>query len=178
MKQLIVALFMLITVSTTAQKVLTPIDNTKSVTFKIKNLGITVDGNLTGLKGKIVFDEKLLSTSYIDVTVNSNTINTGIDARDKHLKKSEYFDVEKYPTLAIKSSKISAKGNGIYTLTGVLTIKGTTKNIIIDFKSILLKDNSINFISEFSINRRTFGIGGKSFTMSDNLIVKLNVTAK
>jgi polyisoprenoid-binding protein YceI len=178
MKQLIIILCAVISLTANAQKILTPIDNTKSVTFKIKNLGINVDGNLTGLKGKIVFDEKKLTTSYFDVTVSSATINTGIDARDKHLKKTDYFDVVKYPTLSIKSSQITAKGNGVFTMTGTITIKATSKPFSIDFKPTLLKDNSVNFTSEFSIKRRTFDIGGKSFTLSDNLIVKLNVIAK
>lgn len=172
--------FLLFSISTTiwGQKQLTPIDNSNSVIFKIKNFGVAVDGSFKGLKGKIGFDEKNLNTSYFEVSVDANTINTSIDARDKHLRKAEYFDVAKYPQILFKSTKIVAKSNGVFNVTGNLTLKGITKAIQFDFKPQTLKDNSKQFTAELNINRRTFGIGGKSISMSDVLTLKLNVIAK
>ena len=62
-------------------------DSGSTVKFKIKNLGVTVTGSLSGLKGKASFDPANLGQSSIESTVDVGTINTGIDLRDDHLKK-------------------------------------------------------------------------------------------
>lgn len=178
MRYILILLFALIVSFSNAQQVLMPVDNAENVTFTIKNLGIAVDGKLSGLKGKIVFDEKDLSKSYFDVSVDANTINTGIAARDNHLKKDEYFGVTKNPKLFFKSTKVFTKDNITFTVIGNITIKGITKPIQFDFKTTKYKDGSTKFSTSFNLNRRTFNIGGKSITMSDVVNIKLNVTAK
>ena len=73
-----------------------PVDNGSTVAFTIKNFGFSVDGSFKNLQGNIVFDANHLSTSSLNVTVSSATIDTKNKARDNHLKKEEYFDVTKY----------------------------------------------------------------------------------
>jgi polyisoprenoid-binding protein YceI len=70
---------------------------TGSVVFHIKNAGITVDGSFKGLAASIKFDENDLANSSIYASVKTATINTGIDKRDEHLRKDEYFDVANHP---------------------------------------------------------------------------------
>lgn len=154
----------------------TPNDAHSSVSFKIKNLGITVDGTFTGLSGTINFDPSQLSSSKFDVTVNTASIDTGIELRNKHLKKEEYFDVKAYPQIKFVSTKIEAGLEERFTVTGKLTIKKTTNEIKFDFTSTK-KDGGLLFAGEFPLNRRDYKIGGSSFSMADELKVFLSVLA-
>ncbi|CAN5386019.1 YceI family protein [soil metagenome] len=155
-----------------------PTDESSSVKFKIKNLGIIVDGSLKGLKGAIEFDPARPDAARFDVTVDANTINTGIRARDKHIKKEEYFDVAKYSTLKFTATKIAASsGANNFIVSGNLTIKNITKAISFPFTATL-QNNGYLFKGEFKINRRDYSVGGSSITMSDNLTVFLEIFAK
>jgi polyisoprenoid-binding protein YceI len=154
---------------------LTPSDADSKISFVIKNMGIGVDGTLKGLKGKMVFNPKKPKASLFDVTVDVATINTNNTRRDDHLKKPDFFDAEKYPVIAIKTTGIQAKGNNIYFAKAVLTMHGVSKNIQFDFIAKPVS-NGYHFIAEFSLNRRDYGIGGNSMTMSDDVKVKLDVT--
>lgn len=171
---LIVVLFFTISI-TTAQK-FTPIDAESKVSFVIKNFGLKVDGHLKGIKGSISFDPTALSNSAFNVSANANTINTDNSARDKHLRKEDYFHVEKHPTISFASTKISKTGTaGKYTVAGNLTMKGTTKPIEFDFTATPT-NNGFSFKGAFNINRRDFNVGGKSLPLSDMLTVNLDIT--
>lgn len=155
---------------------LQPTDSKDAITFVIKNLGINTKGELSGLKGSIDWNEDSPEESKIAVIAESNTINTGIDSRDNHLKKEEWFDVEHYPELKIVSTAI-VKGATGYMLNATLTIKGISKNISFPFTATKTPDGYL-FNGKFTINRRDFGVGGNSVTLSDNADITLNVTAK
>ncbi len=119
-----------------------------------------------------------MSVWAFDVTVDATTIDTDNGSRDGHLKKTEYFDVAKYPTIHILSTKISATSNpGIYLLNANLTIKGVTKSVSFNFKVNNI-NNGYLFTGEFPMNRRDFKVGGNSVSLSDNLNVSLSIFAK
>ncbi len=161
-----------------AQRTLTPTDAGSKVHFVIKNFGIKTGGDFNGLKGMIKFDPKNLAVWAFDVTVDASSINTDNSSRDGHLKKSEYFDVAKYPTIHMVSTKIQATDKpGLYTFNGNLTIKGTTKPIKFNFKVNTSGDGYL-FTGGFPLNRRDFNVGGSSISMADNLTVSLSVLAK
>ncbi len=155
---------------------LKPVDSADAVTFVIKNLGINTKGELGGLKGTIEWNEENPAESKIAVTVSVTTINTGIDKRDEHLKREEYFDAEHYPDIKIISTSITKSNNG-YLLAAALTIKGISKNISIPFTAAKSAEGYA-FSGKFTINRRDFGVGGNSVVLSDNVEITLNVTAK
>lgn len=150
---------------------LKPVDADDSVTFVIKNFGINTKGSFKGLKGSIKWDAANLSNSSFNVSVDANTINTGIDMRDNDLRKENYFNVEKYPTINFVSTAVSATN-----VTGNITIKGITKQINIPY-TVKSSGNGYLFEGKFSLNRRDFNVGGSSFTLSNNLEVQLKVLA-
>lgn len=154
------------------------VDNGSTVKFTIKNIGINTSGNFTGLQGNIRFDPESLNTALFDVSVNANTVNTGIGARDNHLRKEEYFNVQQYPKISFISTSItaSAKKNE-YNIIGNLIIKNITKEIFFTFISVPKEEGYI-FTGEYKLNRRDFNVGGKSFVLSDNLIVSLSIFTK
>ena len=161
-----------------AQAAYTPVGASSKVHFVIKNFGIKTGGDFTGLKGTIKFDTAKLSTSFFDVTVDASTIDTDNSSRDGHLKKAEYFDVAVFKTLHFKSTKITKSSvTGRFFMYGNLTIKGKTKPIEFGFGAAP-KQGGYVFDGEFTINRRDFGVGGSSISLSDNLTVSLSVFAK
>lgn len=164
--------------SASAQVLYTPADAGSKVHFTIKNFGIKTAGEFTGLQGKIYFDPAHINAASFDVSVAASSINTHNGSRDNHLKKEEYFDVAKYPTLHFKSTKITLPAKeGRYLVAGNLTIKGITKAVAFYFTAAA-KEGGYFFEGAFEINRRDFKVGGGSLVLQDNLKINLTVMAK
>lgn len=162
----------------TAQRILSPIDASSKVKFVIKNFGIKTNGTLKGLKGTIKFLPANLPSSAFDVAVDVATIDTDNNSRDEHLRQAEYFDAATHKTILLKSTKITTSSiAGRYYMFANLTIKGVTKPVEFGFGATP-KDGGYVFDGEFKINRRAFGVGGSSVSLSDNLTVSLSVLAK
>jgi polyisoprenoid-binding protein YceI len=147
------------------------------INFSIKNFGVTVTGTFTGLKGNILFDPGAPANATFNLSVNTSTVNTGIDARDRHLKKEDYFNVEKFPLITFLSTKVSASNKpDVFIVTGNITIKGTTQAISFPFTAKALQ-NGYLFTGTFKLNRRDFRVGSGSLILSDNLDVSFSVHA-
>jgi polyisoprenoid-binding protein YceI len=152
-----------------------PLDDKSEVNFTIKNFGFSTPGSLKGLKGSIKFNSSDLVSSSFNVSVDVNTVNTGVDARDSHIKKEEYFNAEKFPVISFNSTKITKEQNS-YTVTGNLTIKGVTRPVSFPF-TVQNQDNGLIFSGSFSINRKDFGVGGSSAVLGNSVDVSLKVFA-
>ncbi|MFB9845139.1 YceI family protein [Mucilaginibacter ginsenosidivorans] len=154
-----------------------PVDQGSSIKFTIQNFGFDVDGSFSGLRGMVNFDPQNPANAHFDVDIDANTINTGNDLRDNHLRGSSYFDVKKYPRIQIVSAKISpGDKKGVFLFAGKLTIKGTTKDISFPFEALPSGEGYL-FKGSFKINRKDFQVGGTS-TISDNLEVQLKIVAQ
>jgi polyisoprenoid-binding protein YceI len=143
--------------------------------FKIKNAGVTVDGTISDIQGTVIFDENNLESAKFDISAGVNTIETGIESRDKHLKAADYFDVNKYPRIKFVSSKVEKSSSG-YTIKGDLTIKDVTKAVSLPVSytaDALFK----NFSTELKINRRDYHVGEASWIMSDDVILQVRISA-
>ncbi len=147
---------------------------TSDISFKIKNAGITVTGRFANFKGDIKFSPDKLATSRLQGTVDVSTINTGINKRDKDLQHEKYFNSPKYKVIELTSTKLYKKGAqyaGIFKV----TMKGVTKEMEIPF-TFVQKGNDATFSATFTVNRRDFGVGGKTLTMADDADVTVVVT--
>jgi polyisoprenoid-binding protein YceI len=154
-----------------------PVDEGSTVTFKIKNFGILVNGSFTGLDGQISFDPNHLSAASFDVSIDASSIHTGNDMRDNHLREEEYFDVKNFPRIHFISTQVSGSGvNGGFQVDGKLTIKNTTKEISFPFTATAVGGDYL-FKGGFKMNRKDFNVGGSS-TISDHLELSLSVLAK
>ncbi len=142
-----------------------------SVTFKIKNAGLNVDGSFKGFIGDIKFDEG--KGGSIEASVDVATVKTGIDMRDEHLRKEEYFDAKKFPKIKVKSTKITFVKGTEYVGDFDLTMKGVTKSIKIPFtyEGGVLKGS-------FKINRMDYKVGGSSWTLSDDANIIVSITTE
>ncbi|MDB5285154.1 MAG: polyisoprenoid-binding protein [Mucilaginibacter sp.] len=148
---------------------------TKSeVGYEVKNMGFKSSGTIAGFEATILFDKDHLSTSSIIAAVNINTINSDNDARDTHLKKEEYFDVEHFPKVIMKSVSFKAKNASNYVGTFDVTIKGKTKRVELPFTYVVTGSTAV-FKGSFKINRLDFAVGDKSMVLSNEVTVNLNV---
>jgi polyisoprenoid-binding protein YceI len=177
MKRFLLFVSMVIMAATGIAQTYKPVDQGTTIKFRIKNLGFNTTGSFKGIGGTIKFDPNNLAACSFDITVDANTVNTGIDARDNHLRKEEYFDVKNHPNIKFVSTKVtkSTKAGTLFVY-GKLTIKGVTKDISFPFTAKTV-DGGYLFNGEFKLNRRDFKVGGGS-TVSDNLTVMLDVMAK
>jgi len=173
--QSVLALCCFVLLSSFAVLALRPVDSDNAVTFVIKNFGINTKGEFKGLKGDIQWNEENPAASTINVSVNANTINTAIEARDKDLRKEEYFNVDKYPLVSFVSTGITSN-DGKYTATGSLTLKGTTKTISFPFTATKTATGYL-FNGSFTINRLDYGVGRNSMVLGDDVDVTLKVQA-
>jgi polyisoprenoid-binding protein YceI len=177
LSKLFIFFFTLVSFTVNAQSYI-PSDTGSEVKFGIKNFGINTNGTFKGLSGAITFDPANFSVCVFEVTVDAKTVDTDIEARDNHLRKAEYFDVENFPKLLFKSTKITKTNKADYLyMFGNLTIKGVTREVKFPF-TFVPKEGGYLFEGEFELNRLDFGVGGKSFSLSDELKVTLSVLAK
>jgi len=154
-----------------------PTDNGSKVHFVIDNFGIGTGGDFTGLSGSIIFDPANLANANFDVSVDASTVNTDVQARDNHLRRTEYFDVKNYPKLSFKSTRVTKTNkDGYFYMFGNITIKGVTKEVNFPFTATL-KNGGYFFEGSFKLNRRDFNVGGNSIALSDELTVTLSIFA-
>lgn len=174
MKQIFVLLSLLISSISYSQTTWKP--ESYEISFKIKNAGITVTGRFTGLKTDLKFSPDKLGNSHLNASVEVATIKTGIGKRDDDLQKETYFNSGKYKLIEIKSVKLYKKGDQ-YEGSFNVTIKGVTKQVEIPF-GFDKTGNEAHFKGGFTINRRDFGVGGKTMTMSEHADVSIDIKAK
>lgn len=148
----------------------------RSVIFTIKNAKLPVQGSFTGIMAKIVFNPESLKTSNFSATITASTIKTGIEMRDRHLKRSEYFDVLKYPEIKLKSNTIVLVSDNNYLANCTLTIKGISKEVSLPFTFINNGKTAI-FKGSLNIKRLDFNVGSPSIIMANQLQVQIEVNA-
>jgi polyisoprenoid-binding protein YceI len=173
---ILIVIVLLFQIASAGIKLFMPVDNESKVAFTIKNFGISSSGTFRGLAGKIKFDPQNLPESFFDVSIDAATIETGIQARDRHLKKAEYFNVVTYPKIYFVSTEIAVSNHSFF-VKGKLTIKNVTKEISFPF-SITPLPTGYAFKGNFSINRKDYTVGGNSAVLGDNVLINLNVHAR
>ena len=141
------------------------IDPTHSeIGFKVKHMMFTnVSGKFNLFAADITNEEESFETSAINFSAEVNSINTGNDDRDNHLKSADFFDVENFGNLTFKSTSVKKINEGEYKISGDLTIKEVIKNITLDAEySGLMKDpwgnTKIGLSLNGKINRKEFGL--------------------
>lgn len=135
--------------------------------FEVKHLTVSyVDGYFANFEIKVTTHETDLSNMLVELTAQTASINTGVKARDNHLRTADFFNVEQFPTLTFKSTKVLTEGNANGKLIGDLTILGVTKPVSLDITYFGTIPNPMaggqevaGFRVEGKINRSDFGLG-------------------
>jgi polyisoprenoid-binding protein YceI len=162
------------------------------VEFSIPFAFSRVKGRFTHANGTVLYDSIAPENSSITVVIDANTIDTGWPNRDRHLRTSDFFDVEKYPTIEFRSAKLSRSG-GKWIAEGDLTMHGVTKRIAIPFRFTHPPTRSpesrwmlLNVAGSLRLSRADFAIlGGSTFnswfdraraaTMGDSVDIELEI---
>lgn len=101
--------------------------------FSVRHLMIsTVRGRFSSFAGTATFDEQNPAASLVEATVDVKSIDTREAQRDEHLRSADFFDVEHYPTITFRSTRIERVSNGHYKVAGELTMRGTSREVVLD----------------------------------------------
>jgi polyisoprenoid-binding protein YceI len=101
--------------------------------FSVRHMMVsTVKGRFEKIKGTVEFDDKDVTKSTVEVTIDLASVNTNEPKRDTHLKSPDFFDVAKFPTATFKSTKIQKAGKNKLKVTGDLNLHGVTKPVVLE----------------------------------------------
>ncbi len=138
------------------------------VKFDITHMGIsTVSGVFMDIDANITASKEYFSDAIFSFQAKSNSITTGIEARDKHLKSPDFFDVAQFPELSFASTGLQKVSEGRYKLSGNLTLHGVTKPVQWDLwyrgtiTNPMNKKKAAGFKVTGTIKRSDFGFGAK-----------------
>ena len=132
--------------------------------FSVRHLVIAkVRGQFSRWTGALTVPDGDFAQAIVDVKIDATSIETGVADRDTHLKSSDFFDVEKFPELTFRSRRIEPKGGDRFALTGDLTIRGISREVILDVESAgQTKDPWGNvragFAGKTAVDRKEFGL--------------------
>ena len=104
-----------------------------SIGFKVKHLMVSyVKGSFDKHTGTVDINDKDITKSKVQITIDTNSVNTNVQKRDDDLRSANFFDVAKYPTMTFVSKKVAKAGKGKLKVTGDLTIHGVTRQVVLD----------------------------------------------
>jgi len=151
--------------------------------FKVKHMMISnVKGQFTNLKGSVTLNDGDITRSQVDASIDANSISTRDPQRDAHLKSADFFDAEKFPTLAFKSTRVSRAGDGELKVAGDLTIHGVTRSVVFHVEGPTApgKDpwgnTRIGLSATTKINRKDFGLTWNAALETGGILVGDEVT--
>jgi polyisoprenoid-binding protein YceI len=151
--------------------------------FKVKHMMISnVKGQFTNVKGAVSLNDADITDSQVEATIDAASLTTREPQRDAHLRSADFFDVEKFPTLSFKSTRIRRAGDGELGVTGELTIHGVTREVVFDVEgpTPAAKDpwgnTRIGLSATTKINRKDFGLTWNAALETGGILVGDEVT--
>ena len=158
-----------------------------TIGFKVKHLMITnVKGVFEKFKGTVNIDEKDITKSKVDVSIEMASVNTNITKRDDHLRSPDFFDVTRFPTMTFVSTKVEKAGADTLKVTGNLTIKGVTRQVILHVEGPTGEikspqgDVKRGASAAATINRQDFGVSwskkldGGGLVVADDVFISID----
>ena len=141
--------------------------NHSEVDFSIIHMSVSkIHGRFGNVNATIVYNEADVTKSTVTATIGVDTVNTGVDARNTHLKSPDFFDVANLPTATFTSTSVVKNGSHL-SVTGNLTLHGVTKPVVLDVVgpngSMTDPKGKVHtgFSATTTIDRTAFGIGPK-----------------
>ena len=156
-----------------------------SVGFSIRHFFSKVPGSFTKFAGTITVDRANLENSSVQATIDIGSLSTANDMRDKDLKTPNYFDFAKFPTMAFKSKSWKKTGDDSFDVTGDLTIKDVTKEVVLKVKSLGFGPGMRGAMlsgweATTTLNKADFGVNGPAALgkmLGDEVAVTIGVEA-
>jgi len=134
------------------------------VGFSAKHMMVTtVRGRFTDVAAEVHIDEQHPEQSHVNATIQAASLETGDEQRDAHLKSPDFFDVEKYPVITFRSTRVRRASDGEFELAGELTVRDVTREITLkgDFAGPVTNPwgkRVVGFELDGELNREDFGL--------------------
>ena len=159
------------------------------VAFQVRHLLSKVRGRFAKFAGTIQYDESNPAQSRVDVTIQAASIDTAEADRDRHLRSADFFETDKYPTLAFASTSVTPRSGNTYDVAGTLTIHGVTRPVVLPASFLGSAQDpwgntKFVFEAELTLNRKDFGLGWNAaleaggFLVGDEVKVSLSIQTK
>jgi polyisoprenoid-binding protein YceI len=149
--------------------------------FRIRHVVTKVEGRFKDFTGTIWLDRANPANSKVELTIQTASIDTGVEDRDKDLRSPNFFDVEKYPTITFKSTRVEAKGNDSYDVTGDFTLHGVTKTIRVPVKHTgfgkLGEVEKAGFEVALPLSRKEYGVERGVPLVGEDVEINIQVEA-
>jgi polyisoprenoid-binding protein YceI len=156
--------------------------------FKVRHMMSSVTGRFNDFDATIDLNRANPAASKVDFTIQAASINTANENRDKHLRSADFFEVDKYPTITFKGTKIAPAGKDRFDVTGNLTIHGVTKEVTLPVTFLGFgKDpwgkERAGFEIETTLNRKDYGLNWNKaldqggFLLADDVKIMIAIEA-
>ena len=156
-----------------------------SVGFSIRHFFSKVPGSFTKFSGTITADRANLENSTVEATIDIGSVSTANAQRDTHLKTPDFFDVAKFPTMAFKSKAWKKTGDDTFDVTGDLTIKDVTKEVVLKVHLLGFGPGARGAMlsgweATTTLNKADFGVNGPAALgkmLGDEVAITIGVEA-
>lgn len=149
--------------------------------FRVKHSDVAYFyGWFNKMGGTFEFDPSTNRLGSINISIDTTSVDTRNEDRDKHLRSADFFSAQEFPEATFRSTSIEERGDGVLRVTGDLTIRGTTKTITADVRLTGTGTGRsgplAGFETDFTINRRDFGVNyGTDEALSNEVNVHISV---
>lgn len=154
-----------------------------NIGFRVRHLMSKVTGRFGKVDGTLVLNTQDPTKSSVAVTIDVASVSTNDEKRDGHLKSPDFFDAAKFPTITFKSTAIREVAKGRLEVTGIFTMKGVTRTLVLPITSLGTaadpwKNIVAGFEGELKLNRQDYGVSYGPGLVGDEVEIDLNVEAK
>lgn len=159
-----------------------------NIGFKVRHLMVSnVKGSFEKHNGVVDINDKDITKSKVEISIDTASINTNVKKRDDHLRSPDFFDVAKYPAMTFVSKKVAKAGKDKLKVTGDLTLHGITREVVLDVEGPTGESKDPwgairrGAVASTKINRKDFGLvwnaaletGG--VTVGDEVTISLEI---
>jgi polyisoprenoid-binding protein YceI len=156
--------------------------NHTAAQFAVRHLGVsTVRGAFTKVSGSAIYDPSDPSKTSLEATIDANSVDTRVEMRDNDLRSPRFFDVQKFPTITFHSKQTKVAGPGKLLITGDLTIRGVTKEVVLDvdgpstpIKDPMGKGQRMGASATTKVNRQDFGVSALPGAIADEITITID----
>jgi polyisoprenoid-binding protein YceI len=131
------------------------------ITFHATSRLMNADGHFARFSGEVLVDPAALTSARITLTVESASLDTGIEMRDRHLRSADFFDVRRFPAIAFQSMRVESAGRRA-TVIGRLTLHGVTREVAVPV-DVQIADTALVASGEFIVNRGEYAMNYNSY---------------
>ena len=145
------------------------------VAFSVRNLTVAhVDGTFRLASGRVTLDAADPSRSTIEAVIDATSVDTSEPKRDAHLRSADFLDVNRYPTIAFRSTRIERADGGHWKVTGDLTLLGRTRPVLLDVDGSKSEGTRASAHATTTIDRRDFGMTYSGFAVGKEIMITID----